>query len=33
MAVEKTFQLRFDAKLGKVVGAPKELEEYLQGFQ
>jgi hypothetical protein len=29
MSVEKTFQLKFDAKLGKVVGAPKELEPFL----
>jgi len=33
MSVEKTFQLKFDAKTGKVVGAPKELEPYLQGFK
>jgi hypothetical protein len=33
MSEEKIFQLKFDAKLGKVIGAPKELEPYLQGFQ
>ena len=33
MSVQKEFQLKFDAKLGRVVGAPKELEPYLQGFK
>ena len=34
MSVEKTFQLKFDAKEEeKVVDAPKELEPYLQGFK
>ena len=33
MSEEKIFQLKFDAKLGKVIGAPKELEPYLQGFK
>ena len=32
MSIEKTFQLKFDAKQGKVVGASKELEPYLQGL-
>jgi hypothetical protein len=30
--VEQTFQVKFDFKLGKLVGLPKELESYAEGF-
>ena len=30
---EKTFQVKFDYKLGKLVGLPKELEPYIDGFK
>ena len=30
---EKTFQVRYDPKQGKLVGAPEHLQKYLEGFK
>jgi len=30
---EKEFAVKFDYKLGKLVGVPKELEAYVDGFK
>jgi|LauGreDrversion4_2_1035121.scaffolds.fasta_scaffold143897_3 hypothetical protein len=31
--VEKQFAVKFDYKLGRLVGLPKELEPYVEGFK
>jgi hypothetical protein len=31
--VEKTFQIKYDQKLGRLVGAPENLQKYLEGFK
>jgi hypothetical protein len=33
LRVEKAFAVKFDYKLGKLVGLPKELEPYAEGFK
>ena len=32
-SVEKTFQIKYDQKLGRLVGAPENLQQYLEGFK
>lgn len=32
-SAEKTFQIKYDHKLGKLVGAPENLQQYLEGFK
>ncbi len=32
-SVEKTFQIKYDNKLGRLVGAPENLQQYLEGFK
>ena len=32
-SAEKTFEIKYDAKLGRLVGAPENLQQYLEGFK